>query len=83
MAWLDLYFNADFLSIRVAIELAVKLHATKFLLEPKVQKVIHDVWNGYLLPHEEKDGRVTFRTNAYIMRVKTGLFDTHKILVPK
>ncbi|CAO3679507.1 unnamed protein product [Umbelopsis ramanniana] len=75
----DLKFASD----QSAIELAVKLHATKFLLEPKVQKVIHDVWNGYLLPYEEKDGRVSFRTNGYMMRFKTGLFDTHKILVPK
>ncbi|KAG2178592.1 hypothetical protein INT44_001745 [Umbelopsis vinacea] len=75
-----LFFNV---LILVAIELAVKLHATKFLLEPKVQRVIHDVWNGYLLPHEEKDGRVSFRSNAYIKRVKSGFVDTHKILVPK
>ncbi|KAI9284151.1 hypothetical protein BC943DRAFT_85520 [Umbelopsis sp. AD052] len=75
----DLKFASD----QSAIELAVKLHATKFLLEPKVQRVIHDVWNGYLLPHEEKDGRVSFRSNAYIKRVKSGFVDTHKILVPK
>jgi hypothetical protein len=63
--------------------LAVKLHATKFLLEPKVQRVIHDVWNGILLPHEGKDGRVIFRPNTYLTNLKSGFFDVHKAFVPK
>ncbi|KAH8551939.1 hypothetical protein BGW37DRAFT_318020 [Umbelopsis sp. PMI_123] len=75
----DLRFATD----QSAIELAVKLHATKFLLEPKVQRVIHDVWNGILLPHEGKDGRVIFRPNTYLTNLKSGFFDVHKAFVPK
>jgi hypothetical protein len=68
---------------RTAIELAVKLYATKFLLEPKVQRVIHDVWNGLLLPHEVKDGRVVFKTNKSMASIRNGFFDPNKVLVPK
>lgn len=66
-----------------AIELAVQLHATKILLEPKVQRVIHDVWNGHLLPSEYKEGRVYFKTNTAMARMRNGFFDPDKIHVPK
>ncbi|GAB5590363.1 Calcium channel yvc1 [Umbelopsis nana] len=75
----DLKFASDL----SAIELAVNLHANQFLLEAKVQRVIHDVWNGVLLPHEGKDGRVVFKTNRAMARIKNGFFDPNKIHVPK
>ncbi|KAG2171336.1 hypothetical protein INT43_002958 [Umbelopsis isabellina] len=66
-----------------AVELAVQLHASKILLEPKVQRVIHDVWNGHLLPIDYKEGRVYFKTNTAMARMRNGFFDPAKIHVPK